>query len=159
MTGGALFKFSLVNGLLCLITGFIYMPWALAKYMNFWTGAVNLTQSGRKVEQYQFVGTGGGILWRGWLYGLLVQFTLFIYFAWAKCKMVDYFARNTRVEFNGVTYSGRFEGKGGALFKLNLKGFFFSILTLNIYQAWWAVESMQFMLHNQVFEEHKEKQE
>lgn len=155
MMGGRVFKFFLINGLLILFIGGLYRYWVMVKYMNLWNGSIFLIQGGCLVEEYCFVGGGGGYLWCELLYGFFGMIMFFIYFLWGQCKMKDWFVQNIQVDFKGVIYFGCFVGKGGLFWFFYFKGFFFMFLMFGIYGVWWLIELVQFNFYNYVFEKYE----
>lgn len=64
---------------------------------------------------------------------LLTWITLGFGLPWAKCMVIDKWARNVRIEGRGI----RFTGTGGALFGVWVKVCLLSIVTLTLYY-WFA---------------------
>ena len=66
---------------------------------------------------------------------------------------MKFYKSNTHVHVNQRSFSGEFSGKGAQLLKINLKGFFLSLITLNIYSFWWRVDQQKYEDANTVWNE------
>ncbi len=83
--GGQFFVLALVQGLLCAITLYIYLPWAVVKFTQFFMQNSRVYYRDRWF-QGDFTGTGGQLFVLNLVGLLLTQLTLGIYAAWYFAK-------------------------------------------------------------------------
>ena len=91
-TGGALLPFALVQYLLCCVTLFIYVPFAIVNMTRFMNQHTRVYYRDRWFQN-DFSGTGGAYFVLNLVGMLLTQITLGVYYAW-------YFAKKRTFETN-----------------------------------------------------------
>jgi len=153
LTGGNLFKFVFINGLLTLVTGGIWGVWYWCKMQNLLLSNIFIEQGGQRIGTLEFTGKGGKFFLLCFLNGFLVILTLFIYSAWFQVKVMKFAAEHTKIHVNQRTFAGQFSGKGWAYFKINLWAALLMPLTLGFYMFWFMANKFKFEYGNKSFDE------
>jgi uncharacterized membrane protein YjgN (DUF898 family) len=145
LTGGALFKFAIINGLLCLVTGFIYMPWAVCKWQKLNASNTFILSEGRRIGTLNFSGSGLQLFLKGLVNYLLVIVTLGMWAFWMQINVGKRFFTNaTQIQIGRSVWALNFHGTGAQWFKINFLGALLMPLTLMIYGFWFAAKLMKF---------------
>lgn len=152
-SGGELFVTFLVGGLLSAITLYIYMPWFICKLNKFFLSRMTLLENEQPVGNLDFAGAGGELFVTFLVGMLLTAITLYIYYPWFLVKIMKFNAENLRVNYQGRTFGGAFNGTGGEFFVTLLVGGLLSAITLYIYLPWFQVNIWKFQINNHEFHE------
>jgi uncharacterized membrane protein YjgN (DUF898 family) len=152
LTGGELFKFAFINGLLLVFTAGIWGSWYFCRMQNLMMSHHFISQNGRRIGTLEFTGKGGKLFVLVFVNYLLTIVTFGIYAAWFAVKLMRYVQENTTIHVNKTTWSGRFSGTGGQLFKLYLSALLIP-LTLGIYVFWWKAKMWRFDWKSKSFEQ------
>ncbi len=91
---GAIF----LQGLLSLVTAWIYVPAAYVKIYRYFVQRTELERSGQPYGQMGFDGKAGQGFLRIWGQALLTLITVGIYYPWAMARIGRWFARHTTLE-------------------------------------------------------------
>ncbi len=150
LTGGALFKFLFVNGLLTLITGGIWMAWYFCRWNALLMSNVFISHNGRRIGTLEFTGSGGKFFLLVFVNYLLTILTVFIYFAWFQVKIMKFVAENTWVHVNQTSWQGQFDGRGVDLLKIFLWALLIP-LTAGFYMFWWLPKKWRFEIGGRSF--------
>jgi len=142
--GGDLFGTWIVNAILCGVTLYIYMPWAMCKVRKWFYEHTQIVENGQVVGKLDFVGDGGNLFGTFLAGAILTGLTMGIYASWFKVNMAKFYNQNTRIMLHGRTYAMDFTGTGGDLFVINLIGALLLMPTLGIYWFWTKVKQLKF---------------
>jgi uncharacterized membrane protein YjgN (DUF898 family) len=144
--GGELFVLMLVNGLLTVITLYIYLPWAMCKFYNWMANNIVIRSDSGEEYRLRFDGKGGDLFVTGLVGAILCIITLYIYMPWFICKMNRWMYSHVKITKNGQEVGGlEFNGEGGDLFVTFLVGVLLSVITLYIYMPWFQCKIWAWM--------------
>jgi len=147
--GGDLFVLGLVQGLLTVITLYIYMPWAMCKILSWYTENFVATDEQGGEYRLRFEGNGGDLFVTFIVGAILTVVTLYIYMPWFMCKMYRWFADHIKVTKNGQDIGNlEFVGEGGDFFVLMLINGLLTAITFYIYMPWAWVNVRKWMLEH-----------
>jgi uncharacterized membrane protein YjgN (DUF898 family) len=148
--GGELFGKAFVNGLLCGITLYIYIPWAICDMRKWFYQKTQIVEAGQPIGQLDFVGEGANLFGKFIVGVLLTVVTLGIYKAWFDVEMQKFYDQNTRILIRGRAYSMDFTGQGGDLFVLRLVNGLLTVVTFGIYSFWARAKMLKWQYENSV---------
>jgi uncharacterized membrane protein YjgN (DUF898 family) len=152
-TGGELFVTFLVGGLLCMVTANIYLPWFICKLRKVLYQRTAILENEQPVGNLDFEGKGGELFVIGLVGVLLIIVTATIYRFWFEVKMQKFYAENTRINYQGRTFAGAFNGTGGEYFVTVLLGALLCGVTIGIYMPWFLIKLWKFDFNNLEFNE------
>lgn len=152
-TGGELFVTFLVGGLLTMVTLYIYLPWFICKLRKVLYQRTAILENEQPVGNLDFEGKGGELFVIGLVGFLLMIVTLTIYRFWFEVKLQKFYAENTRINYQGRTFAGSFNGTGGEYFVTLFIGMLLCAVTLYIYMPWLLIKLWKFDLNNLEFNE------
>jgi uncharacterized membrane protein YjgN (DUF898 family) len=146
--GGDLFGKLIVNVLLCGVTFYIYMPWAMCNMRKWFYQKTQITENGQQVGHLDFVGEGSTLFGTFIVGVLLTGITFGIYASWFAVDMKKFFDQNTRITLNGRNYTMDFTGKGADLFVLRLVNGILTAITFGIYWFWAKAKMLKWEYEN-----------
>jgi len=160
--GGDLFKLTIVNLLLTIVTLGLYYPWSKAAKLKYL-----YSQTSFKNSRFNFLGTGKE-MFRGFIkiyLGIVLVYAFLIYAEYSKNQTLLYIAvaiiygaliflipfaihgalryRMSRTSWRSIRFGYR--GKAMELFKKYIIGFFLTIITLGIYGSWFTIDLYQYL--------------
>lgn len=153
LTGGALFKFLFLQGLLVMITAGIYGAWYFCKLQNLVLSNVFIEQHGQRIGTFAFTGKGGKFFLMIFLNYFLVLLTAFVWMAWLQVKIFKFVAQNVEVRVGRRAWKGDFHGTGWQFFKLVFVGYLLTLITLGIYGFWFMAKLLKFQVGGHSFQE------
>lgn len=148
--GGDLFGTWILNAILCGVTFYIYMPWAMCKVRKWFYEHTQIIENGQPVGKLDFVGEGGNLFGTFLAGAILTGLTFGIYASWFKVNMAKFWNQNTRITLHGRTYAMDFTGQGGDLFVITLIGGLLIMPTLGVYWFWTKVKQLKWENENTV---------
>jgi hypothetical protein len=135
-TVGGLFGVMFVNALLCALTFYIYMPWAIVKMRNY---EYENTAVGGQMGRLKYEGTGGQLLGKFLLGGFLTLITFGIYSYWFVNDLYAFKWDNTKLDGRPFKFNKDIMG----YFVLSLINGILTQFTFGIYFPWAQVKTIK----------------